>query len=473
MNCYNCGYELSEHDFCTSCGADVSLYKKIISISNRFYNDGLEKANVRDLTGAIASLRQSLKFNKNNVAARNLLGLVYFETGEVVAALSEWVISKNLQPKKNIADDYIDMIQTNPARLDTINQTIKKYNQALTYCHQDSLDLAVIQLKKVLSLNPKFIRAHQLLALLYINNEEWERAKRELTRCMQIDSNNTTTLRYLKEVDEMLLPEEGMKAGGKRKGRSDEVRKYQSGNETIIQPMNVKEGRGVGSLLNLGIGLLIGIAIAIFLILPARIQSEKADINDQLRIVSEQSDAKSATIDELEQQLSSVQEEKEVLEQDLQAYMGKDGNVQYYDLLTRAADAYLTDASDVMTVAGYLEEIDEVEQEEEIEISESYEKLYNTLLALIGPTLGDTYYDTAYEAYQHVDYETAIPSFEKAFQYDASNGDALYYLADAYKSVGRTEDAKEAYRQVIELFPGTLKASRSTAYLEELESAAQ
>lgn len=473
MNCYKCGYELSEHDFCTSCGADVSLYKKIMYISNRFYNDGLEKANVRDLTGAIASLRQSLKFNKNNVAARNLLGLVYFEMGEVVAALSEWVISKNQQPKKNIADDYINMIQTNPTRLDTINQTIKKYNQALTYCHQDSLDLAVIQLKKVLSLNPKFIRAHQLLALLYINSEEWERAKRELTRCVQIDSNNTMTLRYLKEVDEMLLPEEGVKSGGKKKNRSDEVRKYQSGNETIIQPVNMKEGKGVGSLLNLGIGLLIGIAIAFFLILPARIQSEKADINDELRIVSEQSDAKSATIDELEQQLTSLQEEKETLEQDLQAYMGKDGNIQYYDLLTKAADAYLTDSSDVMTVADYLDEIDVAKQEDEIEISESYEKLYNTLLALIGPTLGDAYYDTAYEAYQHVDYDVAIPNFEKAFRYDASNGDALYYLADAYKSVGRTEDAREAYRQVIELFPGTLKASKSTTYLEELESAAQ
>ena len=44
MFCYNCGCHLSEHDFCTSCGADVSLYKKIMCMSNRFYNDGLEKA---------------------------------------------------------------------------------------------------------------------------------------------------------------------------------------------------------------------------------------------------------------------------------------------------------------------------------------------------------------------------------------------------------------------------------------------
>ena len=176
MICYNCGCNLSEHDFCTNCGVDVSVYKKVLKISNNFYNEGLEKAGVSDLSGAIQSLRQSLKFNKNNVEARNLLGLVYFETGEVVAALSEWVISKNLRPKKNIADDYINVVQSNPTRLDTINKTIKKYNQALLYCNQDSKDLAVIQLKKVLSLNSKYIRAHQLLALLYIDAEDWPRA---------------------------------------------------------------------------------------------------------------------------------------------------------------------------------------------------------------------------------------------------------------------------------------------------------
>ena len=66
MNCYNCGCRLSEHEFCTGCGADVSVYKKILKISNMYYNEGLERAGVRDLTGAIVSLRQSLKFNKNN-----------------------------------------------------------------------------------------------------------------------------------------------------------------------------------------------------------------------------------------------------------------------------------------------------------------------------------------------------------------------------------------------------------------------
>jgi len=407
------------------------------------------------------------------VEARNLLGLVYFETGEVVAALSEWVISKNLRPKKNIADDYIDMIQTNQNRLDTINQTIKKYNQALTYCNQDSLDLAVIQLKKVLSLNPKFIRAHQLLALLYINSEEWERAKRELTKCLEIDTNNTATLRYLKEVDEMLMPEEGVKNTTKKQRKSDEIIKYQSGNETIIQPVNMKEGKGVTSLLNLGIGLAIGIAIAFFLILPARIQSAKANIDEELRKVSEQSDAKTATIDELQQQLGVLTEEKNNLEQDLSAYLGTDGTLRSVDSLMKAAGAYLTNPEEVTVVADYLEEIEADEAESESDNSEAFENLYHTLLALVGPGIAESYYNDGYEAYRQENYEDAIPNLEKAFQYDATNGEALYNLANAYYRVGEVKKAKDAYQQIIQLFPGTEKASKSEGFLEEMESEIQ
>ena len=469
MICYQCGCNLSEHDFCTSCGADVALYKKIIYISNRFYNEGLERANVRDLTGAITSLRQCLKFNKDNVEARNLLGLVYFETGEVVAALSEWVISKNLRPKKNIADDYIDMIQTNQNRLDIINQTIKKYNQALTYCNQDSLDLAVIQLKKVLSLNPRFIRAHQLLALLYINNEEWEKAKRELTKCIEIDTNNTVTLRYLKEVDEMLMPEEGVKNSSKKKHK-EEIIKYQSGNETIIQPVNIKEGKGVTSLLNLGIGIAIGIAVAFFLILPARIQSAKAGVDADLRRVSEQLDAKTATIDALNLQINELTSDNNSLQQELQAYLGTDGTMKAGDSLMKAVEAYLSNPQDITVVADYLEEIEEEDPEGETSHSEAFESLYSTVLTLVGSDIATAYYNDGYDAYRMSNYEDAIPNLEKAFKYDASNGEALYNLANAYYNIGEEDKARAAYSRVIELFPGTEKANKSEAFLAEMDN---
>lgn len=468
MICYNCGCSLSEHDFCTACGADVGLYKKIMFISNRFYNDALEKAQVRDLTGAITSLRQSLKFNKNNIEARNLLGLVYFEMGEVVAALSEWVISKNLRPKKNIADDYIGMIQTNQARLDSINQTIKKYNQALLYCHQGSLDLAVIQLKKVLSLNPKFVRAHQLLALLYINSEEWEKSKRELYKCGQIDSNNTITLRYLKEVEHMLVPEEGAKASVKKKSVQSDIVKYQSGNETIIQPINAKESKGVSTLINMGIGIVIGLAVACFLILPARIQSAKATIDDELRVVSEQSDAKTATIAEMEQQLNNLTEENAKLQANIESYVGTDGAMQATNKLLAAANAYMADATDITAVAEPLDGIDTETLGDSA--SEEFTALYETMTALVGPELAKAYYEDGYNDYKQEKYASAIPNLAKAYQYDSTNGDALFYLANAYRRTNNIDKAKEAYAEVIELFPGTEKASRSETYLAEINN---
>ena len=209
------------------------------------------------------SLKNSLKFNKYNIDARNLLGLVYCEMGETVAALSEWVISRSYQPENNIANRYLDEIQKNRGQLDAVNQTIKKYNQALHYCKQDSRDLAIIQLKKVLSLNPKLVKGHQLLALLYIQDGKLELAKKTLRNAGKIDANNTTTLRYLKEVNTRLKERNPSK-----KPKNDDLISYQSGNETIIMPKRFKETSIGATLVYIVIGLLVGTAVTAFLVVP-------------------------------------------------------------------------------------------------------------------------------------------------------------------------------------------------------------
>ncbi len=465
MKCYQCGCHLSEHDFCTACGADVGLYKRIMKISNMYYNEGLEKAGVRDLTGAVTSLRQSLKFNKNNVEARNLLGLVYFEMGEVVAALSEWVISKNLRPQKNVADIYIDMIQSNATRLDTINQTIKKYNQALVYCMNDSKDLAVIQLKKVLSLNPKFVRAHQLLALLYIDSEQWEKAKRELVKCCNIDTNNTLTRRYLKEVDKILEPDETVKGDIKRK--NDEAIRYQSDNEIIIQPLNVKEPKrsGLGTLFNVVIGLVIGMAAMYFLVLPAAVADEKAKANEQVTEITAVLDTKTSTIAEMEQKIKDLESKIVQLNNQIDGYIGEDGALHTFDGLMDVAKEYLY-KQDAMATAEYLEEVKAAVVLEDT--SEAFRELYQALFDTIGPDVSAAYYTTGYEAYKSELYDRAIDDLEKAVEYDATNRDALFNLANAYnKSEDRTS-AIETYKKVIELFDGTQSATRARRYLKEL-----
>lgn len=466
MNCYNCGCRLSEHDFCTGCGADVSLYKRILRISNMYYNEGLEKAGVRDLSGAVTSLRQSLKFNKENVEARNLLGLVYFEMGEVVAALSEWVISKNLRPQKNLADDYIDMIQSNASRLDTINQTIKKYNQALAYCRQDSKDLAVIQLKKVLSLNPRFIRAHQLLALLYIDSEQWEKADRELNKCCKIDANNTLTLRYKQEVEAMTTSDEPVKTGGKHKNK--EAVRYQSDNEIIIQPLNVKEPKntGLGTLFNVAIGLVLGIASMFFLILPAAVSAERETAREEVRAISEQMDIKTATIVEMQQQIDNLTADNARLHEELDGYVGPDGTLQIIDELFQGASEYL-ETGDVLATAAYLDRLTATINLSDT--SDAFQLLYHTLLEKMGPELSEIYFTSGNAALQNGDFEAAIEDLLLSVRYDEGNGDALFTLGNAYRLSGEYKaEAIATYEKVIELFPNTDKARRAQTHINQL-----
>lgn len=451
--CYNCGRRLSEHDFCTSCGADVSLYKKVMHVSNMYYNEGLEKAGVRDLSGAVACLRQSLQFNKNNIKARNLLGLVYFEMGEAATALREWVISKNMSPEKNIADEYIDKVRSNSTRLDSINQTAKKYNRALALCNQDSKDLAVIQLRKVLSMNPRFIRAHQLLALLYMEQEEWDRAERELRKCMEIDKNNLQTLRYLKEVEQALMPDEGVK-----RRRKEETVRYQSENEIIIQPLNVREpkrGGGFSTVLNMIIGLIIGVAAMYFLVVPAAQSRVRNEEQQTITKISSESDAKTARIQELEGQIEGLNGNVQDLRTEIEGYAGTGGTIQVTESLLQIAAEY-TETEDKQAAADQLEAL--AGQVDIAAMPQGFQRLYQSMNAAIGPDLSEEYYEVGYQQYYTGRYEEAVETLSKAVKYDAANADALYHLGEAYRSSGDTANAITTYDKVIELFPDTENA---------------
>ena len=73
MKCYRCGSELGRQDICLKCGAPLNTYRLIVRRANSLYNSGLEKARVRDLSGAIEALQLCLEYDKHHIQARNLL----------------------------------------------------------------------------------------------------------------------------------------------------------------------------------------------------------------------------------------------------------------------------------------------------------------------------------------------------------------------------------------------------------------
>lgn len=452
MECYNCGAKLGREDVCPNCGTNVRIYKKIIMASNAYYNDALEKAGVRNLSGAIESLKASLRFNKMNIDARNLLGLVYFEMGEVVAALTEWVISKNYQPKENIASRYLEEIQNNQSRLETINQTIKKYNQALLYCKQDSRDLAIIQLKKVLSLNPKLVRGHQLLALLYIQEQKYDLAKKSLRNAGKIDADNTTTLRYLKEANAGLRENNSGK-----KQKNEELISYQSGNETIIQPRYLKDNSAVVTIVNMLIGIAIGVAITWFLVVPGvrrdiqnQAKAEVVEANNTIASKNQNISALETQIEDLTAQISDAKNEEE----------NSASRINSYEQLLQAYTAYVEEDIEAAGTA-----LGNVNAEY---LSDTAAGIYDTINAQVNADYISAMYQQATEAYNAQEFGQAIEDYQKVIELDETyeDGNALYYLAQAYRRNDDLENAKIYYQKVVELYPGTERAANAQRYLD-------
>ena len=471
MRCYRCNSKLSEHDFCTNCNADVKLYKKIVRTSNMFYNQGLEKAKVSDISGAILSLRESLKFNRHNIKARNLLGLCYYEIGEITAALSEWVISKNMRDKKNLASEYIDNLQSSPSTLDAIDGSIRKYNLALEYCKQpdgSGIDLAVIQLKKVVASSPKFIRAAQLLALCYIEQKRPELARRVLERIRPVDINNTRTLRYLAACEEMMNRGEEKKKDKNKDGNEPDIITYTtSDNETIIMPAHSNyERKGSTAVLNIIIGMAVGFAVAFFLVLPARIQKEREVSQEAVKTAGTQVEAKNITINELEQQVSDQTAEIAALRESLSKYDGTEGTLLSMENLLKAAGIYLDNPENFLEIADYLAQVDESKWTEDT--SENYKNLYFALRKAVGPDVCKAYYQDANNSYRNKEYTDAISFLKSAVFFDPANVDALYLLAQSYKGAEKDEEAKETYNSIIELFPGTWQAGNAANALKKL-----
>ncbi len=456
MRCFKCDTTFEVGVKCPNCGSDMSILKWVRTISDKYYNIGLDKAKVRDLTGAVESLKLSLAVDKNNVQARNLLGLVYCEMGDIVEALTQWVVSKNIQPTANIAEVYIKQVQSNQNKFEIVTSTIKKYNLSLRYVVEENYDMAEIQLKKVLSQNPKLIKAQQLLALLYIRGSNYSRAKKLLNAILNVDHNNTLALRYLKEINGELPAK---KKETTHKKRVVVENKPLNGNEAIIPRSSYKEpSNGAITVINILVGIVIGAALIWFLILPSRNQGIMEEKNREIRELSEQLSSGNVELNSLEAQLKVVTSERDSLQERLDQIGGTDGNNKLLTAVIDSANYYI--ANQKTQAAEAIADIDVSSLP-----TEGAKALYNTLSEETMINAATDLYNQGMTAYYRNDFEKAIDFYTRSFKCDKTKVDAIYYMAKSYESLADVENAKQYYNQIVNDFNTSRYVAEAETYV--------
>ena len=463
MNCPKCGTPLENTYRCPKCEYEEPTMKRIIRASNDHYNVGLSKAKLRDLSGAITSLQMSLKYNKRNTKARNLLGLVYFQMGETVSALSEWVISVHFQGKGNVARNYIKKVQNNQGQLQVINNTIQNYNLALKYLEEGNGDLAIIELKKVVNLNPNYIRAYQLLGLLYIQHKQYSAARKILSRALKLDRNNITTVRYMNEL-----------VGYSRQRRKGgDVEREKAAYVQIKDPNPIVIERTSGgytdfntstlSFVNILIGIIIGAAVVGLLLVPSIQKTKASEYNQAVVGYSSQISERNKEITSLQNQVDTLTDENDKLKNNMDSVGSGADSEQNDKRLIQAMKSYLD--NDFVTAGTVLADVDKTLLD-----GQEAQDVYDFLLTNTKDTVINQLYEEACEYYDQKDYMNAVTYFRKVLNLNPDSVEAWYNMGRAYQYLTDFEQARNCYNTIINNYGDSDYANDARTYLSQIES---
>ncbi len=329
--CPNCGSHIKKNGYCPVCYMNIKVSRKAHNTSDYYYNIGYDKAVARDLSGAIEALLVSLRYNKKNIMARNLIGLIYYEMGEQVTALSHWVMSVNYQSTNNLAVDYLKELKQDPTMLENVDQIARKYNMALGYAKSGDYDLAILQLKNAIVINPHFVKGYLMLALIYIHINNYEKARTTLRRILKIDKANSQAIHYLHEMgdsDENIiqLQMESIENDGLLENEymeeisvTQDRQTTKSARKSLKNIMTSRYSRqtvktGSYNELHLArfsgvyvlVGLVLGILLLFFVVVPAQKKELRTQNEELIKSYSEELANKNATITTLNDEIDNL-----------------------------------------------------------------------------------------------------------------------------------------------------------------------
>lgn len=462
MECPNCNFELNSEKICPNCGIDVISIKKILNISNRLYNKALECAAINDLTGAEESLTKSILFNKRNINARNLLGLIYLETGRTADAIKQWIISTNFQKDDNLASEYMQHFQNNMKEYDSFNDSIKMYNQALKYVKQKSDDMAVIQLKKAVDLNPKFIEAMNLLVLCYISQGESKKASDVIKKILALDVNNRKALYYFQE----LFPNEKRPDVNVPKPIKTGIKEVPYVSHDISRSTK-KSGNSGFKFMDAVIfivGCICSAVVMTILVIPAMVEQKQGEIDTlNSNIVSLKQDydkLKNDSSSEIDKLINSnkelqlqVEEYNKKAELDIKLKSIDEASDYYSNGDSISSAAILLNLNISGLPADTLEEV-------------------NNLKAKVFPKAASSLLSQGKTAFNNKKYEDAKKYLNNGITYSADSLDTkyscIYYLGRVALAEGNNVKAKEYFTQVSENHPNATMKKYAKNYLSGL-----
>ena len=332
MRCPMC-HEEAEGRVCTHCGHNLEAAYAMAKASGRFYNEGLRYAQKEQYQHARIWLKKAIRYNRENLQARNLLGLVYMQTGEIGEAVGQWTQSVAIceDAAVNPAVEYLKKVSRTLGKAAQLKQAVRLYNEGLALLQDGQRDTALLHLKKSVSLSDRYVRARELLALYWMDEHQFDKAEMLLQEVEAIDPEDPQ-LPHLKSLCE----EEGARWRGSKEGKeAARVSTEPVETEPLSMPIfagktpkrsirtYLRQNAPAGQLLPVALGWANGLMFMALLVTPEQLSALRQQSNElsaQLAQMESAQEEETNRIAALQEEAALMTEEHSALESEYDLY---------------------------------------------------------------------------------------------------------------------------------------------------------
>jgi tetratricopeptide (TPR) repeat protein len=444
--------ELENKDkLCKGCDISRDAYGKISRISNRLYNEALEVLKEGNVSLGIKKLNKSLEFDKTNANARALIGVCYYEIGEISKAIKEWIITLNTDSNNAQALRYLRSIEKNSHELDKCEKSIKYYNEALKFFEQGNDDIAVLKIKKAISSNPKLVQAKVLKAVIDLSDNHIEKALEELEEVLKVDKGNEKALYYYDMLKGNYV-ESKLEATMNRKRENDLFSK-------VMFKQNIKK-----NLLNpkvvfyMAIGAILSAIFIFGFINPVKQELTLSNIRKLERDTREYK----VSIEQKDTEISQNKELVEDLNKEIELLKTKMTEMR------KVEGAYLEYKNDNDNEAAYM-----LTKVDYSKLTSETKAMYNHIKNKTFDNAVKYYYNLAKEKnYEKENYELAIKNFTKVIEFGEKGnyaGYATYFTARSYQKLENYKKAIEYFEKYLEKYPSSSLRTNARNHLKAIK----
>lgn len=322
---------------------------------------------------------------------------------------------------------------------DNMRNSIFLYNKAIESLRNGSEDIAIIELKKAISMNPHFYEAMNLLGICYSYIKDNAKAAEVFEKVVKAEHNSVNALRYLSLMNSNEVPGQGRQ---KIKNRAS----LQKVRETLSQKRATGEKgkkplwqEGVKYLAAFSAGLLVFFLIQALGMKPV----DKISNGNTTDVVTTDNtgDQFKQKYEELLPKYELLQKDKDTANAAVDYYKSV---IKLYEIESLANKKQYTGAADLLLLM------------KTVEFDGNDKARFDSLYSLVMPKAAWVIYDDGYKLYNTKKYAEALKKLEKVEIYDPkfSRLDAvMYYMGKSYQLLNDSRNAIALYQRLIEAYP--------------------